>query len=56
MGNSRRISNYQKRITLYDPTFMMSMVELVTISVESLKINSECPLKKDFTELIRINP
>ena len=49
-------SNYPKRITLSDPTHMMSMTNLVDISVETLKIDSGCSLEKEFTELICKNP
>ena len=35
---------------------MMSMVNHVTISVETLRIDSECSLEKVLTELIRMNP
>ena len=37
-------------------THMMSMVDLVTISVETLMIDNGCSLKNEFTELICINP
>ena len=56
MGYSRRTLNYPKRITLSDSTHMMSMVDLVAISVETLKIDSGCSLEKEFIELIRMNP
>ena len=32
--------NYPKRITLYDLTYMMSIIDLVVIDVETLRINS----------------
>ena len=56
MGYSRAILNYSKRIRLLDPTHMMSMVDHVAINVETLKIDSECALEKEFIELIRMNP
>ena len=56
MGYSGRISHYPKRITLSNPTHMMSMVDLVAIGVEILKIDSGYSLKKEFTELICMNP
>ena len=56
MGYSRRISNYPKRITLSNPTHMMSMADLISIGVETLRIDSECSLEKEFTELIHMNP
>ena len=34
----------------------MSMADQVAIGVETLKIDSECSLEKEFTELIRMNP
>ena len=55
MGYSRRTSNYPERITLYDLTYLMSMVDLVTISVDTLRINSGHSLEKEFTELIILN-
>ena len=36
----RRTSNYPKRITLSDPTHMMSIADLVAIGMEILRINS----------------
>ena len=56
MGYSRRTSNYLKRIILSNPTHMMSMANLIAIGVEILRIDSVCSLKKEFTELIRMNP
>ena len=56
MGYLRRTSSYLERIILFDLTHMMSMADLVAISVETLKIESGCSLEKEFTELIRMNP
>ena len=56
VGYSRRTSNYSKRISLSDLTHMMSMADLIAIGVETLKIDSECSLEKEFTKLIRMNP
>ena len=56
MGYLRRILNYLKRITLYDPTLMMSIVDLMAINMETLRIDSECSLEKEFIELIHMNP
>ena len=39
-GYLRRISNYLERITLFNLTHMMSMIDLVAISVEALRIDS----------------
>ena len=50
------ILSYLKRISLFDSTRMMSMADLVAISVETLRIDSECHPKKEFTKLISINP
>ena len=33
----------------------LSMADLIAISVETLRIDSGCSLKKEFTELIHIN-
>ena len=56
MGYSRETSNYPKRIALFDPTHMMSIVDHIVIDVETLRIDRRCSLEKEFTELIRINP
>ena len=56
MGSLRKTSNYLERITLSNPTYMMSMVDLVAINVETLRIDSRCSLEKEFTELICTNP
>ena len=52
----RGTSNYLERIALSNPTHMMSMVDLVAIDVETLKIDNGCSLEKEFTELIHMNP
>ena len=49
-------SNYPERITLSNPTHMMSMTNPVAISVETLRIESGCSLEKEFIELILMNP
>ena len=56
MGYSRRTSNYQERIILYNLTHMMSMTDLIALGVETLRIDSGCSLEKEFTELIYMNP
>ena len=56
MGYSRRTSNYPKIITLFDTTHMMSMVDLVSIDVETVRIDSGCTSEKEFTRLIHMNP
>ena len=45
-----------KRIPLSNPIHMMSMVDHVYIGVETLRIDSECSLEKEFTKLIHMNP
>ena len=56
MGCLERISNYSERVTLFDPTHMTSMADLVAINVERLRIDSGYSLKKEFIKLIRMNP
>ena len=55
MGSLRRTSNYLERISLSNPTHIMSIADPVAIDVETLRIDSECSLEKEFTELIRMN-
>ena len=55
MRYSRRISNYLQRITLSDLTHMMSIIDLIDINIETLRIDSENFLEKVFNELICIN-
>ena len=56
MGYSRRTLNYLEGIVISNPTHMMSMVDHVVIGVETLRIDSECSLDKEFIKLIRMNP
>ena len=49
MRYSRGTSNYPERITLSDPTHMMSMVDTLAIGMETLRIYSGCSLEKEFT-------
>ena len=56
MGYSRRTLNYPESITLSNPSHMMSMTDPIAIGVETLRIDSECSLEKEFTKLIRMNP
>ena len=56
MGYSRKTSNYSERITLSNLTHMISMIDHVAIGVETLRIYNGCPLEKEFTKLIRMNP
>ena len=56
MGYSRRTSNYLERITLSNPSHLMSMADHIAIGVETLRIDSGCSLEKEFTELISMNP
>ena len=55
MGYLRRTHNYPERITLSDIPHMMSMIDLVTIGVEALRIDNGCSLEKEFIELIYMN-
>ena len=55
MGYSRNTSNYLERITLSNPTHMISIDDLVAIGGETLMIDSGCSMEKEFTELIRMN-
>ena len=48
--------NYLERITLSVLTHMISITNPITISVETLMIESGCSLEKEFSKLIRMNP
>ena len=52
----RRTSNYLEIIALTDPTHMMSMVDLLAIHVETLKIDSGSSLENELNKFIHINP
>ena len=41
---------------LSDPTYILSIADLVAISVETPRIDSKCFLEKEFIELINMNP
>ena len=56
MVYSRRTSNYLEIKTLFDPIHMMSMTDLVAISVETPMKDSGCSLEKEFTKFIYMNP
>ena len=56
MGYSRGTLNYPERITLFDPTHMMSMAGHLAIVDEMIRIENKCSLEKEFTELICMNP
>ena len=56
MGYSRRKSNILERMTLSDPTHLMSIADPEAIGVETLKIDGGCSFKKEFTSLICTNP
>ena len=56
MGYSRKKLNYPEKITLSNPTHMMSIADPVAISVETLSIDSGCSLEKEIIELIHMNP
>ena len=51
-----RTSNYPKRMTLFDPTHMMSMTDPICIGVGTLRIDSVRSLEKELIELICMNP
>ena len=55
MGYSRKTSNYPERITLFNSTHIISMVDHIAIGVEILMIDSVCSLEKEFTEFIHMN-
>ena len=55
MGYSTRTSHYHEIISLSNLSHMMSMDDLVAISVETLMIDSGCSLEKEFIELIPMN-
>ena len=56
MGYLRSTSYCPKRISLFDLTHLMSMVDCVAIDVETLRIDSGCFVANEFTKLISINP
>ena len=56
MGYWRRTSNYLERISLFDLTHMMSMVDPMAMGVETPKIDSGRSLENEFTKLICMNP
>ena len=56
MGYSIRTLNYPKIIALFNPTHMISMVDHVSIGVETLRIDSGCSLEKKFTKFVCMNP
>ena len=46
-GYLRRTLNYPERIALFDPTHMISMVDLITIGIETLRIDGGRSLEKE---------
>ena len=52
----RKKLNYLERIALSDLNHMISIINHVAISVETSKIDGGCSLKKEFSELISMNP
>ena len=52
MGYLKRTLNYPKILVLSGLTHMRSLSDVVSISVETIRIDSGCYLEKDFTELI----
>ena len=55
MEYSIRISNYLKRMSLFDSTLMMSMADLVAIGVETPRIDNGCSFDVEFIEFIFMN-
>ena len=56
MGYLRRTSNYLERISLSDLTYITSMADPIAIGMETRRIDSECSLENEFSELISMNP
>ena len=52
----RRTLNYLETIALSNLTHVMIMTNLVAIGVETPMKASRCSVKKEFSELIYINP
>ena len=52
----RRTSNYLERLIIFDVAHMISIAYLVAIRVERPRIGIGCSLKKEFTEVIHMNP
>ena len=52
----RGTSNDPERITKFDMTHMVSMIDPTTIGVETVRIDSGCYLEKEFNELIHMDP
>ena len=55
MCYSRKPLNCLERIIFFYSTRMMSMVDLIDISVETPRLGSECYLEKEFIKLIHMN-
>ena len=55
VGYLRRTLNYPERITLFNITHMMSVVDPEVICEEIPRIGSGCSLEKEFTKLILTN-
>ena len=49
---SRIILNYLERIVLFDPIHMTSIIDLVAIIVETMRIDNGCFSEKEFCKLI----
>ena len=47
---------YLEGKTLFDLTYMLSIIDPIAINVETPKIDNGCSLEKEFTELIYMNP
>ena len=55
-GYSRRTLKYLERIVLFELIDMESIVDLMAISLETLRIVSRCSSDKELTKLICRNP
>ena len=49
-------SNYLERITLSDPSHMISITDHVAIDLETQRIDNGCSLEIEFIKLIHMNP
>ena len=56
MGYLRRTSNYLEEIIIFDLINIMSITDLVVVSVVTSIIYNVCSSKKEFSELVRMNP
>ena len=50
------INLFRKNNTILSNSYLINMADLVAVSVETLRIDNECFLAKEFIELIYMNP